>query len=97
MQKSTLHLGAYGTIQTVTVLDAEVREILFRTCTALCYENDIIKTASRTGPEAFFSPSLFAMRNNKLNNIGNTGLLYVTSMQPTEFTKQEISGLNEFD
>lgn len=35
MQKSTLHLDAYSTIQTVTAFDAEVRESLFRTCTAL--------------------------------------------------------------
>lgn len=52
MKKSTLHHDACGTIQTVTALDAEVRETFFRTCTALCYENHIIKTALRTGPEA---------------------------------------------
>jgi len=51
--KSTPHLDAYGTIQAVTALDAEVRETLFRTRTALGYENHIIKTALRTGPEAF--------------------------------------------
>lgn len=57
MQKRTLHLDAYGTIQTVTALDAEVRETLFRRCTALWYENHIIKAALRAGPEAFLPPA----------------------------------------
>lgn len=37
------------------------------------------------------------MRNSKSNSIRNTGLLYVMSIEPIEFTKQEVSGLNEFN